>query len=91
MRIASDGAPLNEKKVWLQDDYVKFIRVVANDSQQLLTSASLGSSVTTVISTTQRSEECGGSLLNSFPQLYLLDAHGSTKDVPDGYRRTERL
>jgi hypothetical protein len=52
-----DGEPLGEKKVWLQDDYVKFIR----KAQTVLESASTGSSdisQITDILITRPSAEC---------------------------------
>ena len=47
-----DGAALNERKLWLQDDYVKFIRK-AQTTIENATSAYSASSPTTAISTTR--------------------------------------
>ena len=54
-----DGEPLGERKVWLQDDYVKFIRL----SQWLLdgtVSASTATSATTATLTIPRFAGCAG-------------------------------
>lgn len=82
-----DGEPLGEKKLWLQDDYVKFIRL----SQWLLDSAGAGvhGYVTNhgfLDNPTFRGMRW--SLMESFDRLKLLDLHGNIKKrekSPDGF------
>jgi predicted helicase len=73
-----DGEPLGEKKVWLQDDYVKFIRL----SQWLLDRT--GSGVHGYISNHGYLDNptfrgMRWSLMQSFHRILVLDLHGNLK------------
>ena len=73
-----DGAPLGERKVWLQDDYVKFIRL----SQWLLDGTGVGvhgyiSNHGYIDNPTFRGMRW--SLMQSFHRIRLLDLHGNLK------------
>jgi len=84
-RIA-DGAALNEKKVWLQDDYVKFIR----KAQTTIESARVGvfGYITNhgyLDNPTFRGMR--QSLMGTFQHLLVLDIHGNAnkkEQSPDG-------
>lgn len=81
-----DGQPLGERKLWLQDDYVKFIRL----SQHLLTSCGVGihgyiSNHSYLDNPTSRGMRW--SLLESFDDIRIIDLHGNLKKkevAPDG-------
>jgi predicted helicase len=82
-----DGVPLGESNTkWLQDDYVKFIRL----SQHLLTNSGVGvlGFITNhgfVDNPTFRGMR--KSLLDTFADVHVLDLHGNTKKkerAPDG-------
>lgn len=80
-----DGEPLGERKVWLQDDYVKFIRL----SQWLLDSTGAGvhgyiSNHGYLDNPTFRGMR--RSLMQSFPGIRVLDVHGNLKkkELPPG-------
>ena len=80
-----DGEPLRERKVWLQDDYVKFIRL----SQWLLDSTGVGvhgyiSNHGYLDNPTFRAMRW--SLMQSFRQIRVLDLHGNLKkkEAPPG-------
>ena len=81
-----DGAPLGEKKVWLQDDYVKFIRFAQWKIQQR------GEGIVGIITNHGYLDNptfrgMRQSLLRTFDQAYILDLHGNTKKrevSPDG-------
>ena len=80
-----DGAPLGERKVWLQDDYVKFIRL----SQWLLDGTGVGvhgyiSNHGYLDNSTFRGMRW--SLMQSFRRIRVLDLHGNLKkkEVPPG-------
>jgi predicted helicase len=81
-----DGAALNERKLWLQDDYVKFIRT----SQTTIEAASIGvfGFITNhgyLDNTTFRGMR--QSLMNTYGSLRVLDLHGNTtksEQSPDG-------
>jgi len=73
-----EGVPLGEKKIWLQDDYVKFIRV----AQYFLDRTSSG--ILGFISNNGYFDNptfrgMRWQLMQSFHQISLLDLHGSTK------------
>ena len=73
-----DGKPLGERKVWLQDDYVKFIRL----SQWLLDRAGVGvhgyiSNHGYLDNPTFRGMRW--SLMQSFRRIHVLDLHGNLK------------
>lgn len=73
-----DGKPLGEKKLWLNDDYIKFIRFAHWRIEQT------GHGVLAFITnhgyldnpTLRGMRE---SLLNDFDSLYILDLHGNSK------------
>ena len=81
-----DGKPLKERKVWLQDDYVKFIRL----SQWLLDCT--GSGVHGYITNHGYLDNptfrgMRQSLMQSFQRIQVLDLHGNIKKKetsPDG-------
>ena len=80
-----DGKPLGERKVWLQDDYVKFIRL----SQCLLDGTGVGvhgyiSNHGYLDNPTFRGMRW--SLMQSFQRIRVLDLHGNLKkkEVPPG-------
>lgn len=81
-----DGGALNERKLWLQDDYVKFIR----KAQTVIDSARVGvfGYITNhgyLDNPTFRGMR--QSLMETFPQLRVLDLHGNAnkkEQSPDG-------
>jgi hypothetical protein len=81
-----DGAALNERKLWLQDDYVKFIR----KAQTTIEDAGVGvfGYITNhgyLDNPTFRGMR--QSLMGTFPQLRVLDLHGNAnkkEQSPDG-------
>ena len=81
-----DGGALNERKLWLQDDYVKFIR----KAQTTIDSAKVGvfGYITNhgyLDNPTFRGMR--QSLMETFPQLRVLDLHGNAnkkEQSPDG-------
>ncbi|MCK4627819.1 MAG: transposase [Sedimentisphaerales bacterium] len=81
-----DGQPLGEKKVWLQDDYVKFIRFGQLKIEQ--TGFGILAFITNhgyLDNPTFRGMR--QSLMQTFDEIYVLDLHGSTKKketCPDG-------
>ena len=83
-----DGEPLGERKVWLQDDYVKFIRL----SQWLLDGTGVGvhgyiSNHGYLHNPTFRGMRW--SLMQSFKRIRVLDLHGNQKkkeEPPGGGR-----
>ncbi|MGZ4136224.1 MAG: type ISP restriction/modification enzyme, partial [Actinomycetota bacterium] len=73
-----DGGPLGERKLWLQDDYVKFIRL----SQWLLDSS--GAGIHGLITNHGYLDNptfrgMRSSLMQSFTDIYVLDLHGNLK------------
>ena len=81
-----DGAPLNEKKLWLQDDYVKFIRIsqttVENTGRGILGLITNNGYLDNPTFRGMRQ-----SLLTSFSTLRLIDLHGNSskgEKAPDG-------
>ncbi|MGB9720333.1 MAG: type ISP restriction/modification enzyme, partial [bacterium] len=81
-----DGQPLGEKKLWLQNDYVKFIRF----AQWKINRAGEGvlgfiTDHSYLDSPTFRGMR--QSLMNTFNEIYILDLHGNTlkrERAPDG-------
>ena len=81
-----DGAALNEKKLWLQDDYVKFIR----NAQTTIDSACVGvfgfiSNHGYLDNPTFRGMR--QSLMGTFQRMSVLDLHGNAnkkEESPDG-------
>jgi len=73
-----DGAPLGERTVWIQDDYIKFIRLSQWHIDQ--TGAGIHSYISNngyLDNPTLRGMR--QQLHTSFRTLYVLDLHGSTK------------
>ncbi|MDZ4203523.1 MAG: type ISP restriction/modification enzyme [Bacteroidales bacterium] len=81
-----DGNPLGEKKLWLQDDYVKFLRF----AQWKIHKA--GSGVVGMITNHSYLDNptfrgMRQSLMNTFNEIYILDLHGNSlkkETCPDG-------
>jgi predicted helicase len=81
-----DGAHFGERKHWLQDDYVKFIRF-AQSKMEIVDQGVMGviTNHSWIYNPTFRGMR--QSLMNSFNQIHIVDLHGSTKPkewVPDG-------
>jgi hypothetical protein len=81
-----DGAALNERKLWLQDDYVKFIRKAQTTIEN--TGVGVFGYITNhgyLDNPTFRGMR--QSLMGTFPQLRVLDLHGNAnkkEQSPDG-------
>lgn len=81
-----DGKPLGERKLWLQDDYVKFIRWAQWRLQQ--TGHGILGFITNhgyLDNPTFRGMRWA--LMQAFDEIYILDLHGNTKKkevAPDG-------
>lgn len=89
-RVASyyevDGEPLRERKLWLQDDYVKFMRFAQSQTEQA------GAGVVGLVTnhgyldnTTFRGMR--NAMLQTFQRIEVLDLHGNRKkdkSTPDG-------
>ena len=81
-----DGKPLGERKLWLQDDYVKFIRFAQWKIEQA------GEGVLGFITNHSYLDNptfrgMRQSLMKSFNEIYVLDLHGSSlkkEKCPDG-------
>jgi predicted helicase len=81
-----DGQPLGEKKIWLQDDYVKFIRFAQWRIEQT------GYGIVGLITNHGYLDNVGfrgmrQSLMHAFDQIDVLDLHGNAKKkevAPDG-------
>lgn len=73
-----DGKPLEERKVWLQNDYVKFIRFgqwrIERTGQGILGFITDHSYLDSPTFRGMRQ-----SLINTFDEIYILDLHGDTK------------
>lgn len=81
-----DGQPLNERKLWLQDDYVKFIRIAQNivDSSGV---GVLGYITNHGYLTNPTFRGMRRSLMHSFREIFLVDLHGNANKKersPDG-------
>ena len=81
-----DGKPLGEKKVWLQDDYVKFIRFgqwrIQKTGQGVLAFITNHGYLDNPTFRGMRQQ-----LMNTFSEIYVLDLHGSSRkgeQPPDG-------
>lgn len=81
-----DGKPLGEKKVWLADDYVKFLRFgqwrIQTTGQGILAFITNHGSLDNPTFRGMRQ-----SLMNTFTDIYTYDLHGSSKkneSAPDG-------
>ena len=81
-----DGKPLGEKKVWLQDDYVKFLRF----AQWKIQKAGYGMVGMITNHSYLDNPTFRGmrqSLMTTFDEIYLLDLHGNSlkkETTPDG-------
>ena len=73
-----DGKPLGEKKVWLQDDYVKFIRF-AQYRIELTGYGVLGFITNHGYLDNPTFRGMRQSLMQTFDDIYILDLHGNTK------------
>ncbi|HOW27339.1 MAG TPA: N-6 DNA methylase [Elusimicrobiota bacterium] len=81
-----DGKPLGERKTWLQDDYVKFIRFgqwrIQKTGQGVLAFVTNHGYLDNPTFRGMRQ-----SLINSFDEIYILDLHGNSnkkETAPDG-------
>jgi predicted helicase len=81
-----DGKPLGEKKLWLQDDYVKFLRF----AQWKIHKA--GQGIVGMITNHSYLDNptfrgMRQSLMNTFNEMYIIDLHGNSlkkETAPDG-------
>jgi predicted helicase len=81
-----DGGALNERKLWLQDDYVKFIRK-AQTTIDSTTVGILGYITNHGYLDNPTFRGMRQSLMETFPQLRVLDLHGNAnkkEQSPDG-------
>lgn len=81
-----DGAPLNERKLWLQDDYVKFIRK-AQTAIECTGAGCFGFITNNGYLGNPTFRGMRQSLMRTFPLLQLLDLHGNAnkkEQAPDG-------
>lgn len=85
-----DGEPLRERKLWLQDDYVKFIRFgqwrIERTGQGILGFITNHSYLDNPTFRGMRQ-----SLMDTFTDIYILNLHGSVKKrevAPDGGKDT---
>jgi hypothetical protein len=82
-----DGEHFRERKHWLQDDYVKFIRFAQSKMDEV--SEGIVAVITShawIYNPTFRGMR--QSLLKSFQQVHIVDLHGSSKpkeNAPDGF------
>jgi predicted helicase len=81
-----DGKPLGERKVWLQDDYVKFIRFgqwrIERTGQGILGFITNHAYLDNITFRGMRQ-----SLMNTFTDIYILNLHGNVKkreSTPEG-------
>ena len=81
-----DGAPFGEKKHWLNDDYVKFIRF-AQDKMDNVEQGIVGIITNHSFLDNPTFRGMRQSLMNTFDQLYFIDLHGNAKKketTPEG-------
>ena len=81
-----DGKPLNEKKLWLQDDYVKFIRFAQWKINQA-GEGILGFITNHGYLDNPTFRGMRQSLMKTFNEIYILDLHGNSlkkERCPDG-------
>ena len=83
-----DGSHFGERKHWLQDDYVKFIRFAQYKMKEVPKGViALITNHSWISNPTFRGMR--QSLLNDFHQIHIIDLHGSSKPretVPDNFR-----
>jgi hypothetical protein len=87
-----DGQPLGEKKLWLQDDYVKFLRFAQWKIEQL------GFGIVGIITNHSYLDNptfrgMRQSLMRTFNEIYILDLHGSSlkKETCPGGSKDENV
>ena len=73
-----DGVPFGEKKHWLNDDYVKFIRF-AQDKMDKAEHGIVGIITNHSFLDNPTFRGMRQSLMNTFDQLYFIDLHGNAK------------
>ncbi|MBU3955062.1 N-6 DNA methylase, partial [bacterium] len=81
-----DGKPLNERKLWLQDDYVKFIRF-AQWKIDRTSQGVVGMITNHAYLDNPTFRGMRQSLLNTYSEIYILNLHGNAKKkekCPDG-------
>jgi hypothetical protein len=81
-----DGNPLGEKKVWLQDDYVKFLRF-AQWKIEISGSGIVGMITNHSYLDNPTFRGMRQSLLKTFDEIYILDLHGNSlkkEKTPEG-------
>jgi predicted helicase len=81
-----DGEPLGEKKLWLQDDYVKFIRFVHWQLERS-TYGVIGLITNHAFLDNPTFRGMRHALLSTFSKVHIVDLHGSAKKhevAPDG-------
>ncbi len=81
-----DGVYFNERKHWLNDDYVKFIRF-AQDKMDKMEQGIIGIITNHSFLDNPTFRGMRKSLMNSFNQLYFIDLHGNAKKkekTPEG-------
>lgn len=81
-----DGQPLGEKKLWLQDDYVKFLRF-AQWKIQTSGHGVLGMITNHSYLDNPTFRGMRQSLMKTFDEIYILDLHGNSlkkETTPDG-------
>ncbi len=81
-----DGEPLGEKKHWLNDDYVKFMRF-AQDKMDKAEQGIVGIITNHSFLDNPTFRGMRQSLINTFDQLYFIDLHGNSskkETTPDG-------
>jgi len=76
-----DGAALTERKLWLQDDYVKFIRK-AQSVIEITRIGVLGYITNHGYLDNPTFRGMRQSLMRTFPQLRVIDLHGNSKRTP---------
>jgi predicted helicase len=87
-----DGKPLGEKKVWLQDDYVKFIRF-AQYRIELTGYGVLGFVTNHGYLDNPTFRGMRQSLMQTFDEIHVLDLHGNSKkkEKPPGGGKDENV
>ena len=83
-----DGAALNEKKLWLQDDYVKFIRT-AQTTIEKSQNGIFGMITNNGYLNNPTFRGMRQSLMETFQYLSLLDLHGNTSKKEEASDGTE--
>ena len=81
-----DGLALNERKLWLQDDYVKFIRIGQSTLEETMTGV-FGYITNHSYIDNPTFRGMRQSLIKTFQRIYFLDLHGNAnkkEQSPDG-------